>query len=349
MESESESDGSEDELPKEVTLDTYPPADVEALRELYGGDPPGRLLKGTYGVTHFVLDEPSSGEQAKIAVLAHGIGTSTDLFNGFRTNLLAAGFRVLRYDFIGHAWSHAAKTAHYDDEMFDTQVSELLDHVLPQGVPVDLFVGHSTGGLVGTRFALHGTRPILNLALISAAFWAKKPPIAQAAESAPTLVQSLLRTFPCLGSLTEDTYLKNNDLAYAHDGKNYFHPEKHEAAAVHIKRMFALHPQITAAITGVNFNYLRGDLLAKWRDDLAGLVASSETEPRVCIFWGDHDVVVPFEHHTEVLEWQAFPGRVTFVPLVDLGHDSPSEDPEKISTLLVQFGQRIEVSGAVSS
>merc|ERR1712232_1222926 len=159
---------------QEVSVKELPPEVLTALGKLYAtlpprysAAPPGRFLRGQHGITHFNLQVPeSSAPRARIAVLSHGIGTSMDVFEGpIVKNLLAAGFRVLSYDFLAHGWSHADNMwMHYEKDVFLTQLSELLDHVLAPGEPVDLWVGHSTGSIVGVLAAMCKSHPIRDLA-----------------------------------------------------------------------------------------------------------------------------------------------------------------------------------------
>ena len=158
--------------PEEVSLDALPLKHVAALRELYNHTP-GRFLRGQHGATHFRLEPPKGDGKhiSKIAVLSHGIGTDMDVFDGPITNQLRLdGFWVLRYDFYGHGWSHAANTfMHYDKDMFMTQLQELLDHILLPAQAVDLWVGHSTGGVVGALAPTSLSRQFHRLALVSPA------------------------------------------------------------------------------------------------------------------------------------------------------------------------------------
>jgi hypothetical protein len=55
----------------------------DKLTRLYGA-PRGRFLRGVYGSTHFVVEEPTTGEpgKLKVAVLSHGIGASLAAWDG---------------------------------------------------------------------------------------------------------------------------------------------------------------------------------------------------------------------------------------------------------------------------
>jgi len=55
----------------------------DKLTRLYGA-PRGRFLRGAYGSTHFVVEEPTTGKpgKLKVAVLSHGIGASLAAWDG---------------------------------------------------------------------------------------------------------------------------------------------------------------------------------------------------------------------------------------------------------------------------
>jgi len=329
-----------------VPLESLPAAIVHALKELYGAGPPGKFLRGKDGITHFHLEEPENPSQRpRIAVLSHGIGTSMGVFDGtIRQGLLKAGFRVLRYDFLGHGWSVADETfMRYDKEMMLTQLSELLDHVLAPGEPVDLFMGHSTGGIVGVFAAMSiKQHPVRELALISPAFWANKPVIAQLADKIPEFMHWLVRSVGPLKKLPQDAYLENNDVSWGKVDKKYLYPKEQQLAKENIQKMFQKHPQAIGGILGIATFFLREDLLGQWRTELKEFLSVKEASaPRICLLWGKYDVVVPFQYAADILAWAkeaGNPERVTLVGL-ELGHESVVEDPETILKETLQFAQ----------
>lgn len=335
-------------MAREVSLETLPSDIVAALGKCYevlpprySSKPPGRFLRGRYGITHFNLQVPESGSQRlRIAVLSHGIGTSMDVFEGPIVNeLLAAGFRVLSYDFLAHGWSQADnKWLHYEKDIFLTQLSELLDHVLAPGEPVDLWVGHSTGGIVGVLAAMSKAHPIRELALISPAFWANKPIIARIADKIPNFMHGLVSNGPSfLQKLPQDAYLENNDVAFGKDGKEYLCPQDHLKAKQRIQHIFETHPQAIGGIMGIATYFLREDLIEQWRVILKEIAEMKEqTSPRVCLLWGKFDVVVPFQYANEVMAWASGSDRFSLVEL-HAGHESPVEAPSTLASEIVKF------------
>jgi len=327
--------------PEGSTVEELPADDAAKLRQLYG-KPSGKFLKGRDGFSHYVLDGPwhPEGPRRRVAVLSHGLGTSSKVYAGFVEPLLRGGFRVLRYDFCGHGWSHAGPGAQFDLDMLLTQLQELLDHLLAPGEPVDLFVGHSTGGLLGVQAAvslpaLPGGRRLERLALISPAFWKVTPFLVKVLDKVPSLARVLLsvKALP----LVQNAYLENCDNAFAHEGAKYFYPEKYATAKADIKRMFDLHPQIVDAIAGLTLGILRSDILAGLLPTFQSLIASRDAaSPKVGLFWGTHDIVVEFLHAKEVLSWPGG-GSVTCVELTGMGHEAPVEDPVRVATEIARW------------
>lgn len=346
---------------KEARPDELPANFVAKLTELVGCACEQRLLRGRYGVTAFDFSEPpllpSVGDVAgaakrtrHVAVLSHGIGTRKDItFGGhFRRHLVEAGYSVLAYSFHGHGWSYAGDEvapvgsccgctqARYDKDIMITQLKELLDHVLDPGEPVDLWVGHSTGCLVGVLAAAEGAWPIRRFALISPAFWAVKPAIAQVVDHLHPVSTALVTNSDMLLKLVEQEYLKNADNAFGHDGHTYFFPEKLEEAKEGIKEKFRLHPQAAKAILAINMTFLRGDLLPKHREVWKEFLQKGGAHaPQTLLVWGDHDIVVPFKHAQEVVSWN--PDRVHLTPLENRGHESTAEDPDGILKAIVDY------------
>jgi len=332
----------------EVSLDSFPPDEVKALGECYmalpkrySSKPPGRFLRGKHGITHFHLQEPpSGGQRSRIAVLSHGIGTSMEVFEGpIVKELLQAGFRVLGYDFLAHGWSRADnKWLHYGKDVFLDQINELLDHVLAPGEAVDLWVGHSTGGIVGVLVAMSNkAHPIRDLALISPAFWANKPLIARIADKIPNFMHGLVSSIGPLKKLPQDAYLENNDIAFGVDHTGYLFPDEHSKSKQTIERLFTFHPQSIGGIMGVATYFLREDLITQFRETFKALAQSKEQmAPRVCLLWGKYDVVVPFERASEVMEWASSSNRFSLVEL-NAGHEAPAEIPTTVAQEIVKF------------
>lgn len=85
---------------------------------------------------------------APVVVLVHGLGLSRAVWQ-WLVPVLAARFRVVSYDLIGHGQSPAPQGQPALRDL-SGQLASLLDHL---GVPQAAIVGFSLGGMVARRFA----------------------------------------------------------------------------------------------------------------------------------------------------------------------------------------------------
>lgn len=315
--------------PQQVEKSALPSEFAEALTKLYG-EPKGLFLDCADGVMNFQDDGPRTG---KVVVCSHGIGTKMGIFDGpIHDELVNAGFRVISYSFYGHAWSYAKAELRYDKEMFLSQAKTLLDHLLKPEESVHMWIGHSTGGVVGALAANNGIgRRIERLALISPAFYANKPAIARLADKIPNVMAKLGRAVP---TLISDGYIENADVAFAKEGGKHLFPERQRQAVEEYKHMFSLQPQVCQAIMGVSMGFLRSDLLPAWRQELKTVMEQADG-PQLCLIWGTLDIVVPFDKTPELLKMNET--RTTMKELPKLGHESPLEDPLLVANACVEF------------
>lgn len=223
--------------------------------------------------------------------------------------------------------------------MFMEQLEDLLDHVLPPQAPVDLFVGHSTGGVVGILASARLAREVNNLALVSPALWAEKPCLANIADQFPNVIHNLLSA-GLLHFLIKDSYIKNTDNAFAKDsqtGKHLFQ-DAYDRALARNTAMFQRHPFALAVIAGVNFFFLSAAENASHREVFREITTRAERPARVHLIWGMKDTVVDYHQHSD--EAVAFaPGRVSLAPLPDQGHESFDENTATIAAAIKAFVQ----------
>lgn len=97
------------------------------------------------GNTHYVLE----GDSGEWCVLVHGFATPLFIYDRIAQGLVAAGYRVLRYDLLGRGLSQRVHED-YTPDLFATQLYQLVQAVIP-GETFYLF-GTSMGGSVTTTF-----------------------------------------------------------------------------------------------------------------------------------------------------------------------------------------------------
>ena len=106
--------------------------------------------------------ELSGRDGGPLVVLIHGLGLSRDLWRDHVPEL-AASYRVLTYDLIGHA-EGPQLPASLTLTSFSEQLIGLLDHL---GEPSAALVGFSLGGMINRRAALDHPERVAALAIFN--------------------------------------------------------------------------------------------------------------------------------------------------------------------------------------
>lgn len=108
---------------------------------------PGKFAQLSQGKTHYRWIGPVRGP---VAVMIHGLTTSSPVWTEIAEGLADIGYRVLVYDLYGRGYSDSADGKH-DTAFYMTQLDDLLEH---QNLKEDLtVVGFSMGGAIATEFA----------------------------------------------------------------------------------------------------------------------------------------------------------------------------------------------------
>lgn len=328
----------------EVTVEALPKFFVSQLTALFGQGCTQRLLRGKYGITAFELLEPLAPvSPRKVCVVSHGLGACHGKFDDpIIQALLQGGYTVLAWSFYGHGWSLAGDEVlgggkcccgpifNYTAAVFLKQMEELLGHVMQTDEVIDLWVGHSTGAVVGTYVASTGVWPIRNFAFISPAFWAEKPCLSKFIERFNCLIALVSNT--SLIKAGEVDYLKNAQNSFGKDksGKFLF-PVAQKEHCDRIVKNFAHHPQLINTIAGISMTFLVSDQMATHRSALKEVLQSSACE-RVLLVWGTCDTVVPYKNSAELVAMN--PQKVT-LKSPELGHDSPWENAGMLGEIIV--------------
>ncbi len=121
---------------------------------------PGRFVYLTKGLTHYEDLGPRNGP---VVLLVHGFSVPYYMWDKTVGPLIAAGFRVIRYDLFGRGFSDRPKVK-YRRELFVTQLRELLE-ALGIHQPVNI-VGTSMGGAIATAYAADFGENVAKVVLI---------------------------------------------------------------------------------------------------------------------------------------------------------------------------------------
>lgn len=103
--------------------------------------------------------------QGQPVVLIHGVGLNKEMWGGQFVGL-AADYRVIAYDMLGHGQS-ARPAVDTDLQGYAAQLVELLDHLQIAQATV---IGFSMGGLIARAFALHYPQRLSALVVLNSVF-----------------------------------------------------------------------------------------------------------------------------------------------------------------------------------
>lgn len=122
---------------------------------------PGRFVRLTDGITHYVLEGPERGEPV---VFVPGATLPLFVWNHLADEIAAAGFRVLRYDLFGRGYSDRPRRR-YDLEFHRRQLRELLD-VLKLG-PIVNIIALAFGVPIAAAFTKQYPERVKRLAVLA--------------------------------------------------------------------------------------------------------------------------------------------------------------------------------------
>ncbi|MBI5843379.1 MAG: alpha/beta hydrolase [Deltaproteobacteria bacterium] len=260
------------------------------------------------GYVHYRWDGPETGPKV---VLIHGFSAPIAVWERTAPALARAGFRVLSFDLYGRGFSDRPNVV-YDENLFDTQVCELLD-ALEVKSPVHV-MGLSMGGAISAIFTARHPERVENLVLIAPAGTPIDVPALARASVAPMLGAALMRIF---GSLIL---------------------EKGAATAFFKKTdgVDAFMDKYRAQMGFRGFRRAIMDTLANFdlTDQAASFAEVGRQKRPVMLIWGVHDTVVPYENHRMVL---SLIPQAKFLSVPGTGHMPHWEDEKTVSAAIVDF------------
>lgn len=282
----------------------------QALDDAARAGAPGQFVKLTEGFTHYALAGPPD---QPVVALIHGFSTPYFIWDPTFAGLVAAGFRVLRYDLFGRGYSDRPDGV-YDQALFDRQLRELLA-ALGLTAPVNL-VGLSMGGAIAVGFTAQHPASVKKLALIAPAGL----PLREA------LGTKLMR-IPGLGEWLFD--LLGERVLVAGLGKDFAVRDRLAEFAAHYR-------------VQMRYRGFRRALLSTLRHGpITSMAAAYQAVGRqarpVLLIWGREDRTVPFPLNEKVRD--AIP-RAEFHPIDHCGHIPHYEKPEIVTPLLTAFFKR---------
>ena len=280
--------------PEKLTLD-------DAARR----DAPGKFVRLSDGVTHYQIDGPDTGP---VVLLVHGFSVPYYIWDSTAAHLSAAGYRVVRYDTYGRGWSDRPDVA-YDDELYERQITELLDSLHITGKLA--FGGVSFGGYVTGVYAGRHPDRVQSLILVD--------PVAG---DSPTSIAPM--DYPIIGSYIFQTSavpgMAAGQASDFIDASRF--PDWADRYRVQQRYKGFGRALLSTQIERRGLN----------TDTLYGRAAAGGFP--VLLIWGEKDETVPFERHTRVQK--AIP-QAEFHPIAGAGHLPILEQAARTDSIILAF------------
>ncbi len=265
---------------------------------------PGKFVRLSQGVTHYRWIGPTRGP---VAVMIHGLTTSSPMWKDIAETMANIGYRVLVYDLYNRGYSDSVGGTH-DSQLYLRQLDDLLDDQgLTEGLTV---VGYSMGGMIATELAATEPHRMRRLIVIAPG----------GVEIRESQFAQFCRTNPLIGDWLHGvwgglrmTRQINEDTAAAAN------PHVLAAQTMELDRQGFL-PAILACRRGILTETQEQQHRAITRDGI----------PTIAI-WGEEDSVIPVRAVGQVAQWNR-KAHHEVVPGAD--HALPYSHPAEVSDVL---------------
>jgi pimeloyl-ACP methyl ester carboxylesterase len=265
---------------------------------------PGKFTRLSQGVTHYRWIGPTRGP---VAVMIHGLTTSSPVWEEIAQAIADAGYRVLVYDLYNRGFSDSVKGPH-DTQLYLTQLDDLL---ADQGLTESLtLVGYSMGGIIATEFAATEPHRMQRLILLaSGGIKVNESEYAQFCRTRPVLGDWLHGVW---GELRFTRQI-NEDAAAAAK------PHIQKAQVMELDRQGYL-PAILACRRGILQETQERQHRAITRDGI----------PTIAI-WGEEDNVIPMSAVGQMAQWNR---KAHHEVVKGAGHSLPYSHTEDVVRFL---------------
>ncbi len=265
---------------------------------------PGKFAELSQGVTHYRWIGPTRGP---VAVMIHGLITSSPIWEDLADTMADLGYRVLVYDLYNRGYSDNVDGPH-DTDMYLRQLDDLLAHEgLEDGLTM---VGYSMGGMIATKFAATEPHRMHRLILMA-------PGGIDMNESD---FGKFCRTTPILGPWVHGIWAgmrftrQINEDAWA-----AANPHVVDTMAMELDRRGFL-PAILACRSGILTEVLEDAFRSINRDGIPTIV-----------IWGEEDGVIPSSAMGKMAQWN----RKAHHEIIEgAGHELPYSHVAEVSDVL---------------
>jgi pimeloyl-ACP methyl ester carboxylesterase len=275
-------------------------------------------LQNKYPSRHFDEVQLPSGRthyqslgNGPVVILVHGVSGPLAVWDKSVDGLVAAGYRVIRYDLFGRGFSERLTTALFDLDTYETQLTELSE-ALHLGPRIRL-VGSSLGAIIVSEYALRHSKNIAGLILVGPAGFPITVPFTARLRNIP-LIGDILTYF-----LAYRTILKQND-HYFVDGRV---PEE--------LRPFIADQLSVAGTTDAILKTMQNSPVQSFVESYRKL---GKAGVPVGVIWGRKDDTFPYENSRILME--AVP-QANLVTVENAGHLPQYERGEAVSPILINL------------
>lgn len=264
-----------------------------------------RVVLLAKGATHYEFVDG----KGPVVVLVHGVSGPMSVWDETLRTLSANGRPVLRLDLYGRGGSERLEPPSYDLETFATQVTELVDRVVP-GRRLHL-VGSSMGAIVVTEVQRRlGPRVASVVFMGPAGFPLEASPLARLT-GVPLLGEYLMASF-------------GDGMLAKHQRRYFVEPGRFEAQHALFEAQLRVRGSKRAILETT-----RRVPLQTYADRYASLAASP-----VLVFWGIEDRAFPYEHAVTLRH--ALPAA-TVIEVPSAGHLPQLERADAVMPRLVAW------------
>ncbi len=264
----------------------------------------GTYIDLSYGVTHYELTGPSNG---KVVVLVHGGTVPLWTWDSQIKVLNDAGFRTLSYDKYGRGYSDRPGVT-YDQQLYTNQLFELVDR-LELTQKFDL-IGISLGGATAVNFTAQYPDRVQKLVLISPLIKNFRVP---SVFQIPVIGEFTARVVGTRILIARFTSLFEDDPEFENYKARYVEQTTYKGFQRSLLSM------------------LRNDALGDYTNAYKNLGKQNRD---ILLVWGTEDKEVTREMIKSI---RSFLPNVDFKPVEGLGHGLLFQEPEIISSLIIDF------------
>ncbi len=270
----------------------------------------GFHYKGSQGSTHFELTGP---EGAPIVVLVHGVSGPMKVWDKTVTGLVAAGFRVLRYDLFGRGLSERV-SGDYQPGLFDRQLQDLIGG-LKLKTPLVL-VGSSMGAIICTNFANQHPEMVKGLVLIGPAGFPIQATPAAALMGVPYVGEFMM------GAMGAKVLPSHHQKYFVHPEK---FPELHQAFEDQLK------------VKGTKQAILSTMRSMPVNDFAPGFDKVGRSPLPITLIWGAQDITFPYHHSKKARELMP---QALFISVEGAAHLPQYEKPDEVNQRIIEMASK---------